>query len=129
MCCAKHFLANRPDFKSQKTALQHVVESSGHIFELYPKYHCECNWIEMYWGATKREARLKCDYTFRSLDANINAYLDNASDVKKIRKYFQHCMNYIDAYSQCQDGLEVALDVQKFVTKKYLSHRKVIEII
>ena len=43
MCCAKHFLESRSDFKSQKTALQETVENAGHIFELYPKYHCECN--------------------------------------------------------------------------------------
>lgn len=113
LCCARHFLETRPDFKNQKTALQEVVESAGHIFELYPKYHCECNWIEMYWGAAKREARIKCDYTFKSLDANINTFLDNASDIKQIRRYFQHCMNYVDAYSQFENGYEVSKDVLK----------------
>ncbi|OAD06485.1 hypothetical protein MUCCIDRAFT_107062 [Mucor lusitanicus CBS 277.49] len=66
ICCARHFLATRPDFLEQRSALQEVVENAGHIFELYPKYHCECNWIEMYWGAAKREARLRCDYTVPS---------------------------------------------------------------
>lgn len=126
MCCARHFLENNcADFKDQKSALEEVVINSGHIFELYPKYHCECNWIEMYWGGAKREARLKCDYTFASLEKNIDNFLDTAANIKKIRRYFQRCMNYIDAYSECQDGREVAENIKKFVTKKYLSHRKV----
>lgn len=44
MCCASHFLGSRVDFAAQKTALQEAVENAGHIFELYPKYYCECNW-------------------------------------------------------------------------------------
>jgi hypothetical protein len=125
MCCARHFLESRPGFKNQKTALQEVIEDAGHIFELYPKYHCECNWIKMYWGGAKREARLNCDYTFKSLEANIESFLDKAGDIRKILKYFQRCMNYIEAYSQCKDGYQVAEDVLKFVKKSYLSHRRV----
>jgi hypothetical protein len=108
-----------------KTALQEVVEDAGHIFELYPKYHCECNWIEMYWGGAKRNARLNCDYTFKSLEANIDSFLDNAGDITKIRRYYKRCMNYIEAYGKCKDGCEVAKDVLEFVQKTYLSHRKV----
>lgn len=125
MCCARHFIQKRPDFAAQTTALEETVVGGGHIFELYPKYHCETNWIEMYWGGAKREARLHCDYTFKSLEAKIPDFLDKAGDIRKIRRYFQRCMNYIDAYSRCSDGREVVSDVYKFVTKSYLSHRKV----
>lgn len=125
MCCARHFLATRPDFKRQKKALQETVENAGHIFELYPKYHCECNWIEMYWGYAKWEARLHCDYTFSSLEKNVPSFLDKAGSQARIRRYFQRSMRYIEAYSNCSDGREVHKDVYKFVTKKYLSHRKV----
>lgn len=125
MCCARHFLASRDDFKAQKTALQQTVEEAGHIFELYPKYHCECNLIEMYWGYAKREARLNCDYTFKSLEKHVPDFLDKAGDLARIRRYFQRSMRYIEAYSNCSDGREVHQDVLKFVSKKYLSHRKV----
>ena len=128
MCCASHFLSSRPDFENQKSALRDIVEGAGHIFEMYPKYHCETNWIEIYWGAAKREARLKCNYTFASLDANVNNYLDHVSDPKRIRKYFQHCMNYIDAYSQGHNAQEVALDIKKFTSEKIFvrDHLKII---
>ena len=88
-------------------------------------YHCECNWIEMYWGMAKREARLRCNYTFKSLERNIPAFLDKAGNIAQIRRYFQRCMNYIEAYSKQEPGREVAADVKKFVEKRYLSHRKV----
>ena len=104
-----------------------MVEEAGHIFELYPKYHCECNWIERYWGAAKREARLKCDYSFRSLEANVPTFLDNAGKISSIRRYFRKCMEFIEAYSHQENGREVHRDLQKFVKKTYLSHRKVKE--
>jgi hypothetical protein len=125
ICCARHFLESRSDFKEQKSALQELVEKSGHIFELYPKYHCECNWIEMYWAGAKREARLKCDYTFKSLENNMHAFLDKAGNLAHIRRYFRRSMEYIEAYSKCSDGREVVQTVKKFVEKKYLSHRKI----
>ncbi|OAD08036.1 hypothetical protein MUCCIDRAFT_158274 [Mucor lusitanicus CBS 277.49] len=124
ICCARHFLSTRPDFLEQRSALQEVVENAGHIFELYPKYHCECNWIEMYWGAAKREACLGCDYTVKSLDANLNNFLDKAGHLPHIRRYFRRAMEYIEAYNKCNDGREVVSAVKKFVEKKYLLHRK-----
>ncbi|OBZ81217.1 hypothetical protein A0J61_10734 [Choanephora cucurbitarum] len=110
VCCARHFLESRLDFVNQKSALQEVLEDSGYIFELYPKYHCE--------------SRLHCDYTFKSLESNLDVYLDKASNIAHIRKYLQKCMDCIKAYSKCDDGREVLGQVKKFVTKTYLSHRK-----
>ncbi|OAD67638.1 hypothetical protein PHYBLDRAFT_173968 [Phycomyces blakesleeanus NRRL 1555(-)] len=98
--CAHHFLASQPDFMSQKTALHEAVEDSGHIFELYPKFHCKCNWIERYWSAAKREARLQCDYTYKSLDKNIHTFLDHTGKLPNIRWYYNRSWRYIEAYSQ-----------------------------
>ena len=60
----------------------------------------------------------------KSLESNLDVYLDKASNIAHIRKYFQKCMDYIEAYSKCDDGREVVGQVKKFVTKTYLSHRK-----
>ncbi|OAD80212.1 hypothetical protein PHYBLDRAFT_101264, partial [Phycomyces blakesleeanus NRRL 1555(-)] len=49
-CCAIHIMKRQPDFANQKLTLEKIVEDSGPKFELYPKYHCECNWIKRYWG-------------------------------------------------------------------------------
>lgn len=115
------------DFKNQKSALEETVTSAGHIFELYPKYHCECNWIERYWGAAKKEARRECDYSFKSLDKNINAFLDSVCPAgetpSKIRRYFHKSFSYIEAYSQDKNADEAFAIVQKF-SKIHKSHRK-----
>ncbi|EIE91839.1 hypothetical protein RO3G_16550 [Rhizopus delemar RA 99-880] len=79
----------------------------------------------MYWGAAKREARLKCDYFFKSLEENIDSFLDKTGDLAHIRGYFRRSMDFIEAYSRCTDGREVVQEMKKFVVKKYLSHRKV----
>lgn len=72
----------------------------------------------MYWGAAKREARLKCDYTFKSLEQNIHSFLDKSADVTRIRRYFRRAMEYIEAYTKCTDGREVVQEVKKLVEKK-----------
>jgi len=43
----------QPDFVSQKSELKELIESRGHLCDFYPKYHCELNFIEQYWGAAK----------------------------------------------------------------------------
>jgi hypothetical protein len=78
-CCHFHKLERQPDFAAQKSALQEIVEDKGHTFELYPKFHCETNWIERYWGAAKRRARRECDYSFKSLLKNLDTYLNGVN--------------------------------------------------
>ncbi|OAD70085.1 hypothetical protein PHYBLDRAFT_71524 [Phycomyces blakesleeanus NRRL 1555(-)] len=77
-CCAHHFLAVQPNFKKQKIIICEVVKANDHIFEMYPKFHCECNWIERYCGPAKDLVRKKSDYNFKSLKINVNSYLDRA---------------------------------------------------
>jgi hypothetical protein len=52
-CCCRHILFLQPDFVSQKPQLQELIESRSHLCNFYPKYHCELNFIEQYWGAAK----------------------------------------------------------------------------
>lgn len=103
-CCARHLLGLQEDFMAQESALAEVVKGAGHIFELYPKFHCETNWIERYWGAVKREARLNCEYTLSALRVNLPVFCDRVSPVDavpiKIRRFHNRCWRYIDAYSK-----------------------------
>jgi hypothetical protein len=57
-CCCRRILFLQPDFISQKSQLQELVESRGHLCDFYPKYHCELNFIEQYWGAAKLRFRM-----------------------------------------------------------------------
>ncbi len=38
---------------AQKSQLKELIESRSHICDFYPKYHCELNFIEQFWGAAK----------------------------------------------------------------------------
>jgi hypothetical protein len=52
-CCMEKCLSTEADFKAGKPLLQLVVEQAGHLCILLPKFHCELNPIEMYWGYAK----------------------------------------------------------------------------
>ena len=52
-CCCQRLLFTQPDFILQKSQLEEFVTSHGHICDFCPKYCCELNFIEQYWGAVK----------------------------------------------------------------------------
>jgi hypothetical protein len=52
-CCCRQILYNQEDFKNQKSMLQELYEDAGHLCLYYPKFHCELNFIEQYWGNAK----------------------------------------------------------------------------
>ena len=52
-CCFHHVLFTQPDFYAQKSELEEYITSRGHICDFYPKFPCELNFIEQYWGAVK----------------------------------------------------------------------------
>jgi hypothetical protein len=52
-CCCRHLLYTQLDFASQKPLLQEYINLCGHLCDYYPKYHCELNFIEQYWGVAK----------------------------------------------------------------------------
>lgn len=81
-CCLRHIAKRLPDFVGQTTALQEAIQKSGHLMELYPKFHCETNWIERYWSACKRIARRKCTYSFKDLKSNLESYMDEVDVVE-----------------------------------------------
>jgi hypothetical protein len=52
-CCCQHILYLQPDFVAQKSQLEELIEQRHHLCDFYPKYHCELNFIEQYWGTAK----------------------------------------------------------------------------
>ena len=47
---ANNTLSQQPDFLEQKGCLEEVVtEEPGFLLSYFPKFHCELNFIEMYW--------------------------------------------------------------------------------
>jgi hypothetical protein len=118
-CCMRKILSLEEDFKSQKSQLQEEIEKKGHICIFYPKYHCELNYIEMYWGAAKRYARENCNYTWVGLQKTVPEALDSVSLIT-IRKFARKSWRYMDIYRKGITG-----KVAEYAAKKYKSHRRV----
>ena len=71
-------LFNQPDFVSRKRKLEEIIEKRGHICDFYPKFHCEPNFIEQYWGAAKYEYQSKPHPSnFNQMEQNAIASLDS----------------------------------------------------
>jgi len=70
----------QPDFVSQKSQLEECITARGHICDFYPKFHCELNFIEQYWGAVKYHYR-STQHTsdIEAMEKNVIACLDDVA--------------------------------------------------
>src|SRR5204862_39049 len=115
----QRILELQPDFIAQKSLLEEIAEAEGQKIIFYPKFHCEFNFIEMYWGKAKVFARKKCDYTFPGLQKTVPKALDSI-DLLLIWKYARKAFRYMNAY-----WLQIpSAEIEKQV-KKYKSHRRI----
>jgi hypothetical protein len=79
-CCCRRLLYMQPDFLNQRSLLQELVESCGHLCDFYPKYHCELNFIEQYWGAAKLRFRVMGRATtIEEMERNVVKCLEDIS--------------------------------------------------
>jgi hypothetical protein len=63
---------------NQKPLLQKFVEQCSHLCDFYPKYHCELNFIEQYWGAAKLHFRVAGRATnIEDMERKVIACLDD----------------------------------------------------
>ena len=77
-CCCCRILFCQPDFTAQKSHLEEFITARGHICDFYPKFHCELNFIEQYWGAVKfryRSSPKTAD--LEAMEHNVLACLDD----------------------------------------------------
>ena len=124
---------------SQKSHLEELITSRGHICDFYPKYHCELNFIEQYWGAAKlRYRNTPKTFDIDQMEKNVIACLDDVPDLSIQRyiftfkflsssfiliyyiryMYANRSARFIDAYSQGLSRPEAA-----WANRKYHGHR------
>lgn len=125
-CCAKRILEHQPDFMAQKSLVQEVIEEAGHLCLFLPKFHCEINFIEYFWGAAKRWLREHCDYTFETLKLNVPKALASVS-LELIRRWEHRSWRFIEAYAEGLDAHSSQQKVREFSSRQYKSHRRIPE--
>jgi len=127
-CCARQILGNQPDFKAQKSLVQEVIESAGHLCIFLPKFHCELNFIEYFWAVVKKYLHNNCDYTFATLQANMPKALASG-EVHTIQKWEHQMKRGMEAYEGGLGAKDAQFQVQAFSSRKYKSHRHVPETV
>ncbi|KAG2743881.1 hypothetical protein P692DRAFT_201722673 [Suillus brevipes Sb2] len=117
-CCMRKMLANQQDFKAEKPYIQLIIKAAGHKCWFLPKFHCELNPIEMYWGWVKTRFRSAADGTFLTAKRIVPELLD-ACPIKTIRAFYRKSWRYMDAYRKGLNARQA-----EFAVKKYKSHRR-----
>jgi hypothetical protein len=142
---AETILANQPDFLEQKCSIAEIIEKAGDLCLFLPKYHCELNIIEFFWGATKCYTRGKypwlpplhllifthslritenCDYSLAGLE--VNRPLGQAAvKIETIRRWYHRMMRWLDAHELGEGAVQAGESVRKFKSKTYTSHRRI----
>jgi hypothetical protein len=133
-CCCRRILFAQPDFTSQRPQLQEYIESRGHLCDFYPKYHCELNFIEQYWGAAK--LRYRVAGRARTLDSMEQKMLKSLNDIpleqiqryvfsflffsglKYLHRFADRSARFISAYRQGLSGAQAI-----WANQKYHGHR------
>ncbi|KAF8884751.1 hypothetical protein CPB84DRAFT_151904 [Gymnopilus junonius] len=111
-------LFSQPDFTNHKSHLEEFITSRGHICDFYPKYHCELNFIEQYWGAAKLVYRsTPKTHDMKEMEENIKNALDSVP-LLQIQRYANRAARFISAYVQGLSGPEAA-----WANRKYHGHR------
>ena len=119
-CHMRKMIVSQQDFKSEKPLIQLICKEVGHECWFLPKFHCELNPIEMYWGWVKAHAcTWKCHHLILVTDGHLIAaitgfcvsvdgtfctachlvpeLLDDCP-VKTVCGFFHKCWRYMDAY-------------------------------
>ncbi|KIK82326.1 hypothetical protein PAXRUDRAFT_153951 [Paxillus rubicundulus Ve08.2h10] len=112
-CCNKRILEQWPDFGEQKSLVQETIESLGHMCIFLPKFHCELNPIEFFWGQVKKYLCDNCDYTFDTLKTNMPIALKSVS-VNTIRLWKHHLYQWMNAYHLGLTTRNAQLRVKQF---------------
>ena len=125
-CCAHRIIESQPDFKEQQSLVQETTEAAGHYCIFLPKYHCELNFIEYFWGAVKKFIRDNCDYTFDTLKDNLPKAMASVK-LKTIRKWEHQTIRWCEAYRMGLGAKDAQQRVREYSSHTYSSHRRVPE--
>ena len=104
----------------------HEARHSGAGVIWLPKYHCECNPIELVWGALNKKLRQICDYKLPFLRVDeVPCCL--GTELGLTRQYFRKARDYVRANASVPVPTAGAIDEEVAEVKlerRYASHRR-----
>ena len=124
-------ISNLPDFKNEKSALQHTVEERGHILLLSPKFHLEVAGvgIEYSWGMSKLKFRREIkDEVPKNLHENIVASMcgETILTLGRVHRFARRCRDYCRAYFE-HGAIESKQKIEQ-MRKVAKAHRNIIDM-
>jgi hypothetical protein len=102
-CCLARILLTHKDFFEQKSAIGMAIENRGHEYMFIPKFYCEVNAIEMYWGYSKARYRQVKKTSFDRAKKEAVIALESCS-INTMRRFCNRALRFMDAYRK---GLSV----------------------
>ena len=90
-------LKKHPDFKNEKSMIEHFLVQKGHIPIFLPKFHPELNPIERVWAQFKRYTKAHCNYSIQSLRKNIPTSYDSVT-LENIQNHVRKVKHYMFGY-------------------------------
>lgn len=87
----EHVLGEKKDFKEVDSSLVLLMERHGGGCLMLPKYHCECNPIELVWGRAKDWTRKNCTYSLECLRKNVPLSFRPERDRQAVRVVQGYC--------------------------------------
>ncbi|RIA79587.1 hypothetical protein C1645_840337 [Glomus cerebriforme] len=121
---ARKLMSQQPDFLAQKGRLEEIIVAAGHKVIFYPKFHCELNYIENFWGAAKKFSQSNCDYSWTGLQRTVPLALASVP-LTTIRRYARKAFRYMDVYRKGLTGkaaeflLKNTVHIAVFLTQFY----------
>ena len=106
--------------------MQETIEAARHLCIFLPKFHCELNYIEFFWGVVKKHLRDNCNYTFDGLKTNLPSALQSVS-LKTFQLWEHRMYRWMDAYWEGLGTSDAQVQVRNFSSTKYKSHRRIPE--
>ncbi|KAF8590727.1 hypothetical protein K439DRAFT_1611845 [Ramaria rubella] len=96
-CCMACLLSQQDDFINQISMLETIIKEAGHECIFLPKFHCELNPIEMYWGWIKYRYRQVPKKSFEDAKKAAFEALDSCP-VDVIWQFINRAWRFMSAY-------------------------------
>ncbi|KAJ3524344.1 hypothetical protein NMY22_g11041 [Coprinellus aureogranulatus] len=118
-CCMARILSRQDDFAKQISELEKMIVARGHLCMFLPKFHCELNPIEMFWGWVKYRYRQEAKHNFEAAKQAAMKWL-RACPLDVIRRFINRSWRFTQAYE-----LGLTEKAAAWAVRKYKGHRSI----